>query len=169
MTLQCALGNQERLPDVVEIFTDGACRNNPGPGGWAALLKYRGVEKTISGAEPHTTNNRMEMTAAIRALESLKRPCRVTILTDSQYLKNGVTQWLPKWKRSGWVTSNKTPVKNADLWRRLEEAAARHEVEWRWVKGHAGRAENEAVDELARKALEKGMRSHNEAPDETKC
>jgi ribonuclease HI len=158
MTQHALPTKKDRGTDEVEIFTDGACRNNPGPGGWAALLRCRGVEKAISGAEPTTTNNRMEMIAAIKALESLKRPCRVTILTDSQYLKNGITLWLPKWKRSGWVTAGKTPVKNADLWRRLEEAAAKHEVEWQWVKGHAGRAENEKVDALARKALQEGLR-----------
>lgn len=160
MTPQALSTEEKRLPDQVEIFTDGACRNNPGPGGWAALLRCKGVEKTISGAEPATTNNRMEMIAAIKALERLKRPCRVTILTDSQYLKNGITLWLPKWKRAGWKTAAKTPVKNADLWRRLEEAAAVHEVIWEWVKGHAGRAENEIVDQLARRALDEGLRAH---------
>ena len=141
--------------EVVEIYTDGACRGNPGPGGWGALLRYRGREKTLSGAEADTTNNRMELMAAIRALETLKRPCKVTLHTDSEYVKKGITEWLKNWKRRGWKTAEKKPVKNADLWRRLDTAAAAHDIHWRWVRGHSGHPENERVDELARKAIGK--------------
>lgn len=137
----------------VEIFTDGACSGNPGPGGWAALLRFKGVERELSGGEPHTTNNRMELTAAIAALEALKRPCRVTLKTDSTYVKNGVTQWMPRWKANAWRTADKKPVKNQDLWERLDAALANHEIDWQWVKGHAGHAENERVDALARAAM----------------
>ncbi len=144
---------------LVEIFTDGACRGNPGPGGWGALLRYRGKEKELSGAEAWTTNNRMELLAAIRALESLHRPCRVRLTTDSEYLQKGVSQWLPQWKRRGWKTAAKTPVKNADLWRRLDELAARHQVEWHWVRGHAGHAENERADALARRAIDELLKN----------
>ncbi|HWF00043.1 MAG TPA: ribonuclease HI [Caulobacteraceae bacterium] len=140
-------------PDVV-IYTDGSCRGNPGPGGWAALLMARGQEREISGGETATTNNRMELTAAIEALIALKRPCRVELHTDSQYVKNGITQWLKLWKARGWRTMSKGAVKNDDLWRRLDEAQARHEVDWRWVKGHSGHELNERVDVLARRALE---------------
>jgi len=138
----------------VEIFSDGACRGNPGPGGWGALLRYRDVEKSLSGAEPMTTNNRMELMAAICALESLKRPCRVRLTTDSQYVRLGITEWLPMWKRRGWRTASKQPVRNADLWQRLEAAAAPHEVEWFWVKGHSGHRENELADQLANQAID---------------
>jgi len=141
------------LPDKVEIFTDGACRGNPGPGGWAALLRSKGVEKTISGGKRFTTNNQMEMIAAIEALETLKRPCKVTITTDSQYLQLGITQWIKGWKKRGWKTAQRTPVKNADLWRRLDAAVARHDVEWKWVRGHSNHKENEIVDALAREAI----------------
>ncbi len=140
-------------PSVV-IFTDGSCRGNPGPGGWAAILAFRGQEREISGGEPATTNNRMELTAAIEALSALKRPCVVELHTDSQYVKNGITQWLPLWKARGWRTMTKGAVKNEDLWRRLDEARLRHQVDWRWVKGHAGHEMNERVDQLARRALE---------------
>jgi ribonuclease HI len=140
------------MPDV-EIFTDGACSGNPGPGGWGVILRARGVEKELSGGEPLTTNNRMELRAAIAALEALKRPCRVKLYTDSQYLRDGITQWLPGWKARGWRTSGKTPVKNVDLWQRLEAAAAPHEIEWHWVRGHAGHPENERADALARAAI----------------
>ncbi|MFQ5488331.1 MAG: ribonuclease HI [Gammaproteobacteria bacterium] len=140
--------------DVVEIFTDGACRGNPGPGGWGALLRYRGREKALYGAEPDTTNNRMELTAAIKSLESLKRPCRVHLTTDSEYVKKGIMEWLANWKRRGWKTASRKPVKNADLWRRLDEAAARHDVQWHWVRGHSGHAENERADELANRAID---------------
>ncbi len=138
---------------IVEIFTDGACSGNPGPGGWGVLLRHGTVEKELCGGEAETTNNRMEMTAAIRALEALKRPVRVRLHTDSQYLRNGVTQWLPRWQANGWRTADRKPVKNVDLWQRLLELLARHEVEWRWVKGHAGHPENERADGLARRGL----------------
>jgi ribonuclease HI len=134
----------------VEIWTDGACSGNPGPGGWGVILKFGDKVRELSGGEPHTTNNRMELSAAISALEALTRPCGVELHTDSQYLRLGVTQWLKGWKRNGWRTADKKPVKNDDLWHRLDEAASRHEVEWRWVKGHAGEAMNERADELAR-------------------
>jgi ribonuclease HI len=139
-------------PDV-DIFTDGACSGNPGPGGWGALLRYGAVEKELSGGEPLTTNNRMEMMAAIIALEALKRPAKVRVHTDSQYLRNGITEWLPNWKRRGWKTADKKPVKNADLWQRLELAEKPHQVEWLWVRGHDGHVENERVDQLARDAV----------------
>lgn len=141
------------MPDIVEIFTDGACRGNPGPGGWAALLRSKGVEKTVSGGKRFTTNNQMEMIAAIKALETLKRPCKVTITTDSQYLQLGITRWIKGWKKKGWKTAQRTPVKNADLWRRLDAAVARHDVEWKWVRGHSNHEENEIVDALAREAI----------------
>ena len=138
---------------VVEIFTDGACSGNPGPGGWGAILRYRGVERELSGGEPATTNNRMELMAAIRALESLKRPVKVRLHTDSLYLRDGITQWLAQWKRRNWKTADRKPVKNIDLWQRLERAIERHQIEWRWVRGHAGHDENERADRLARQAL----------------
>ncbi len=139
-------------PKVV-IFTDGACSGNPGPGGWGAILISGGHEKEICGGEPGTTNNRMELMAAIRALEALKRPCKVELHTDSTYVKTGITEWLRAWKARGWKTAAKAPVKNEDLWRRLDEARARHEVDWRWVKGHAGHELNERADALARRGL----------------
>ena len=134
----------------VEVFTDGACRGNPGPGGWAAILRYRGREKDLGGFEPDTTNNRMEMTAAIAGLEALKRPCRVRLYSDSQYLRDGITKWINGWKRGGWLTANKQPVKNVDLWQRLDAAAAPHDITWIWVPGHSGHPENERADALAR-------------------
>ena len=137
----------------LQIFTDGACSGNPGPGGWAALLRYGDNEKTLSGGEPDTTNNRMEMMAVIEALESLKRACAVAIHTDSRYVMDGMTQWIHKWKASGWKTAAKKPVKNADLWQRLDDAASQHTIEWHWVKGHSGHPENERVDALARRAM----------------
>ena len=138
----------------VEIFTDGACSGNPGPGGWGALLRCRGVEKELSGGEKETTNNRMELTAVISALAALKPPCAISLYTDSKYVMDGITRWLPNWKKNGWKTSNKkSPVKNVDLWQRLDELAGGHEIRWIWVKGHAGHAENERVDELARNAI----------------
>ncbi|HOV86069.1 MAG TPA: ribonuclease HI [Syntrophobacteraceae bacterium] len=140
----------------VEIFTDGACSGNPGPGGWGAILRYRGVEKEISGYSPHTTNNRMEMTAVIEALRALKEPCRVVLYTDSRYLRDGITRWIGRWKQNGWKTSEKTPVKNKDLWEALEALTQRHEIHWNWIKGHAGHLENERCDRLAREAMEKG-------------
>jgi len=137
-----------------EIYTDGACRGNPGQGGWAAVLRYKGHEKTLYGAEPLTTNNRMELMAAIRALESLKRPCRVRLTTDSQYVQKGITEWMTNWKRNGWKTAAKKPVKNADLWQRLDTAIAGHQIQWEWVRGHSGHPENELADELANKAID---------------
>lgn len=143
------------IDGCVEIFTDGACKGNPGPGGWAALLRYKGVTKVISGSESWTTNNRMELMAAIRALETLKKSCRVRLVTDSQYLKLGITQWLKGWKRRGWQTTDKKAVKNEDLWRRLDELTTHHTIEWLWTRGHEGQEENELVDKEARKALHK--------------
>jgi ribonuclease HI len=137
----------------VEIFTDGACSGNPGPGGWAAILRSGEHEKEIFGGERMTTNNRMELMAAIRALEALKKPSRVTLYTDSRYVMDGLTKWLPRWKENGWKTADKKPVKNADLWRALDEAASRHDVVWRWVRGHDGHLENERADALARSAI----------------
>jgi len=138
----------------IEIFTDGACRGNPGPGGWGALLRYGDHEKEIYGGETDTTNNRMELMAAIRALESLTRPCTVAVTTDSSYVRDGITEWLPNWKKRGWKTAARKPVKNADLWRRLDEAAQRHAVSWHWVKGHSGHPENERADALANRAID---------------
>jgi ribonuclease HI len=138
---------------AVEIFTDGACSGNPGPGGWAAILRYRGTERELSGGAAMTTNNRMEMTAAIEALAALKRPCRVRLYTDSQYVRDGITRWLPQWKARAWRTADKKPVKNVDLWQQLDETAARHQIEWIWVRGHAGHPENERADALARAAI----------------
>jgi ribonuclease HI len=134
---------------AVEIFTDGACRGNPGPGGWAALLRTGDKEREISGGESHTTNNRMELRAAIEALNALKRPCSVEIHTDSNYVRDGIMKWIHGWKRNGWRTADKKPVKNAELWQELLEAESRHEVRWHWVKGHSGHAENDRVDALA--------------------
>jgi ribonuclease HI len=142
-----------RSRSEVEIFTDGACSGNPGPGGWAAILRYGEVEKELAGGETATTNNRMELTAAIEGLGALKRPCRVRLYTDSQYLRDGIMRWLLQWKARGWRTADKKPVKNIDLWQRLDEAAAPHEIEWIWVRGHAGNAENERADALARAAI----------------
>jgi ribonuclease HI len=132
-----------------EMFTDGACRGNPGPGGWAALLRSNATEREVSGGEPLTTNNRMELMAAIRGLEALKKPCRVQLHTDSQYVRDGITRWIHNWQRNGWRTSDKKPVKNAELWQELIAAAAPHRNEWRWVKGHSGHPENDRVDALA--------------------
>jgi ribonuclease HI len=139
-------------PDV-EIFTDGACRGNPGPGGWGAILRYGAVEKELSGGAPQTTNNRMELMAAIAGLEALKRPCRVKLYTDSQYVLGGITQWVAGWKARNWRTADKKPVKNVDLWQRLDAAALPHQIEWIWVRGHAGHPENERADALARAAV----------------
>jgi len=140
-------------PQVV-IHTDGACSGNPGPGGWGAILKFGDTEKELKGGEAHTTNNRMELMAAIAGLEALKRPCQVRLYTDSQYLRDGITRWLPAWKARGWRTAAKAAVKNIDLWRRLEAAAAPHQIEWHWVRGHSGHPENERADALARAGLE---------------
>jgi ribonuclease HI len=133
----------------VEIFTDGACKGNPGPGGWGAIIRSGGREKELSGGEPLTTNNRMELLAAIRALQALKRPCTVTVHTDSIYLRDGITKWVHGWKRNGWKTADRKPVKNAELWQELIEAAAPHRIGWEWVRGHAGHPENERADRLA--------------------
>jgi len=138
---------------AVEIFTDGACSGNPGPGGWGALLRWQGTERELSGAEPATTNNRMEMMAAIMALESLKRGVTVKLYTDSTYVRDGITKWLPSWKRRNWRTAENKPVKNIDLWQRLEAALGEHKIEWHWVRGHSGHVENERVDLLAREAI----------------
>lgn len=137
----------------VEIWTDGACSGNPGPGGWGVLLRFNGHEKELYGGEENTTNNRMELQAAIEALNALREPCEVVLHTDSQYVKGGITGWIKGWKKNGWKTSAKKPVKNAELWQALDEATKRHQVEWRWVKGHAGIDENERADELARMGM----------------
>ena len=138
----------------VEIFTDGACRGNPGPGGWGALLRFGTIEKSLHGGEKLTTNNRMELMAAIEGLSALKEPCEVVITTDSQYVRKGITEWLAGWKRNGWRTASKQPVKNADLWQRLDELNQRHKVEWHWVKGHSGHRENELADLLANRGID---------------
>jgi ribonuclease HI len=142
--------------DVVEIHTDGACSGNPGPGGWGAVLRWRDQIRELSGFAPATTNNRMELEAAITALETLKRPMTVAIYTDSNYLRQGVTAWLPAWKKRGWRTADKQPVKNQDLWQRLERALGAHRIDWHWVKGHSGNPDNERADELARAAIKAG-------------
>ncbi|WP_342147729.1 ribonuclease HI [Rickettsiella endosymbiont of Aleochara curtula] len=142
-----------KIPKI-EIFTDGACRGNPGPGAWAALLRYQGKEKTISGTETTTTNNRMELMAAIQALMAVKKPCQISLSTDSQYVQKGITEWLPQWKRRNWLTTNKKPVKNSDLWKELATQAERHQIRWEWVKGHSGHPENDRVDSLANAALD---------------
>jgi ribonuclease HI len=137
------------MTDAVIIYTDGACRGNPGPGGWGVILNYKGKTKELSGAEKHTTNNRMELMAAIQALETLTRPCSVQLNSDSIYVLKGITDWMPNWKRRGWKTAARTAVKNEDLWRRLDAAIAKHRIEWKWVKGHSGDASNERADALA--------------------
>ncbi|CAA6605322.1 ribonuclease HI, degrades RNA of DNA-RNA hybrids [Rhodospirillaceae bacterium LM-1] len=152
------------MPDKIRIWTDGACSGNPGPGGWGAVLIWRGHEKDLSGGESATTNNRMEMMAAIAALESLKRPSTVEIATDSQYLHKGITEWLQGWKARSWRTADKKPVKNADLWQRLDQAVKGHEIHWRWVKGHAGDTMNERADKLAREAIKGLAQQTEEAP-----
>jgi ribonuclease HI len=141
------------VADQVELYSDGACQGNPGPGGWGVLLRFRGNEKELSGGEPATTNNRMELTAVIRGFEALTRPCRVVVTTDSQYVRNGITVWIQRWRRNGWRTADRKPVKNSDLWQRLDELVSAHEVEWHWVKGHAGHPENERADRLATAAI----------------
>jgi ribonuclease HI len=142
------------MSDVVELFTDGACLGNPGPGGWAALLRWGSVEKMLAGGEAITTNNRMELMAAIAGLEALKRPCDVRLTTDSRYVQQGIEQWLAKWRANGWRTADKEPVKNQELWERLAVACARHRIRWAWVRGHSGHAENERVDRAAREQAE---------------
>lgn len=143
----------ERPRPHVEIFTDGACSGNPGPGGWGAILRWNGHEKELKGGAPDTTNNRMELTAAIEALRALKRPSRIDLHTDSTYLRSGIREWLPRWKARGWRTANRKPVKNVDLWQALEEAMDPHEVHWHWVRGHSGHPENERADTLAREGM----------------
>jgi len=147
----------------ITIHTDGACRGNPGPGGWGVLLQYNGHRKELCGGEAETTNNRMELMAAIQGLESLREPCDVTLHTDSTYVMKGLTEWMKSWKRRGWKTADGKPVKNQDLWQRLDEAAARHSVEWRWVKGHAGDPGNEAADALANKGIDQMKKTSRSA------
>ncbi len=156
-------GSDTQASDFVEMFTDGACRGNPGPGGWGVVLRYRNAEKELKGGARSTTNNRMELTAAIAGLEALNRPMRVRVYTDSAYLKQGITSWIERWRRNGWRTAARKPVKNADLWRRLEAALARHDVEWHWIKGHAGHPDNERADRLARSAIPDGRRPGDRA------
>ena len=138
----------------VKIYTDGACRGNPGPGGWGAVLQYNGQEKRLHGGERETTNNRMEMTAVIRALEALRRPCRITLTTDSKYVIQGITEWIHGWKKKDWRTAGKKPVQNVDLWQKMDSLVAGHEIEWHWVKGHSGHPENELADALANKGID---------------
>ena len=140
--------------ELVRIYTDGACKGNPGPGGWGAILEMDGEERELFGGEPQTTNNRMELTAVIRALELLKRPRHIEVYTDSQYVQKGISEWLPDWKRRGWRTADKKPVKNVDLWQELDRLASAHRIAWHWVKGHAGHPENERADELANRGVE---------------
>ena len=142
------------MTDTITIWTDGACSGNPGPGGWGAILRLAGADRELKGGAPDTTNNRMELTAAIMALEALNKPCAVELHTDSQYVRQGITAWLPGWKARGWRTASKAPVKNEDLWRELDAARLRHDVTWKWVKGHAGHPLNERADELARRGCE---------------
>jgi ribonuclease HI len=152
--------------ETVDLFTDGACSGNPGPGGWGAILRFRGTEKELSGGEMQTTNNRMELMAAIAGLEALKRAVKVRVHTDSMYLKDGITKWIHGWKKKGWKTADKKPVKNVDLWQRLEKAIAEHDVSWHWVRGHAGHAENERADELARTAIAIMLADRESAPQD---
>ena len=146
----------EKSPVV--IYTDGACKGNPGPGGWGAILRYGQAEKEMFGGEPLTTNNRMELMAVIAALEALKRPCQIDVWTDSQYVQKGIAEWLPNWKKRKWLTADKKPVKNVDLWQRLDAAAQLHQIAWNWVKGHAGHPENERADQLANRGVEEMVR-----------
>jgi len=150
---------------TVRLITDGSCLDNPGPGGWAAILRWGGHKKELWGSDPETTNNRMEMTAVVEGLSALKHPCRVQIEVDSEYVKNGVTRWMPAWKRRGWKTAARQPVKNRDLWEKLDERLARHQVEWRWVKGHADHEDNNRCDELARRAALEQSKSGRRAAD----
>ncbi len=145
------------MAELVEVFTDGACKGNPGPGGWGALLRYGAHERELHGGEGQTTNNRMELMAVIQALEALNRPSPVRITTDSQYVKRGVTEWMTRWKRNGWLTAERKAVKNRDLWERLDRALARHQVQWHWVRGHAGHPENERADRLANRGIPRGQ------------
>jgi ribonuclease HI len=147
--------------EIVEIFTDGACKGNPGVGGWGALLRTKGKEREMYGGEAHTTNNRMELMGAIAALEVLSRPCHIRLHTDSKYVQQGISEWVHAWKQRGWKTSSKQPVKNEDLWRRLDEAVGRHKIEWIWLKGHAGHTENERADQLANRGVEEILNGKN--------
>jgi len=142
------------MKHTVEIYTDGACRGNPGPGGWGALLRYGDVDKQLYGGEHLTTNNRMELKAVIEALSALSKPCKVTLTSDSTYVLKGISEWLPNWKKRGWRTAGKKPVKNGDLWKTLDDLAEMHEIEWHWVKGHSGHIENELVDQLANRGID---------------
>lgn len=152
------------MKNQVIIYTDGACRGNPGPGGWGVVLNYNGAKKELFGGEHETTNNRMELMAAIEALEALKRPCKVKLFTDSTYVLKGITEWMQNWKKRGWKTAAKQPVKNEDLWRRLDNAIARHDIDWKWVKGHSGDLGNERADQLANLGIDKKI-SRGENPD----
>lgn len=142
------------MTETVEIFTDGACRGNPGPGGWGALLRYGDVEKTLHGGEQHTTNNRMELLAVIKALEALKKPCQISLYSDSKYVLGGITEWMENWKKRNWKTASKKPVQNVELWQRLDALAAQHQIDWHWVKGHSGHRENEIADQLANQGID---------------
>ena len=142
------------MSQIVEVYTDGACRGNPGPGGWGVLLRYGETEKEMYGGEAETTNNRMELMAAIQALENLTRECKVVLTTDSEYVRKGITEWMANWKKRGWKTASKQPVKHKDLWQRLDKAATQHQVEWHWVRGHTGHPENERADQLANKGID---------------
>ena len=153
------LGNEAMNTDLIEIFTDGACKGNPGVGGWGALLRTKDKERELFGGETHTTNNRMELMGVISALEALKRPCQVQLHSDSKYVLQGITTWMANWKRNGWKTASKQPVKNEDLWRKLDALTGQHQIEWVWVKGHAGHPENERADELANRGVE-SVKSH---------
>lgn len=142
------------MENPVELFTDGACRGNPGPGGWGALLRYGGVEKTLHGGQNDTTNNQMELMAVIKGLEALKKPSQVVVTSDSKYVLSGITEWMPNWKRRGWKTANKKPVRNKELWQKLDELVERHQIQWNWVKGHSGHRENEIADQLANQGID---------------
>ena len=152
--------NQTNLSDTLEIYTDGACRGNPGIGGWGAWLLYKQAQKECFGAEADTTNNRMELTAVIEALKCLKRPCQITLYTDSQYVKKGITEWLANWKNRQWKTASRQPVKNIDLWQQIDTLSQKHTIDWQWVKGHAGNAGNEKADQLANHAIDKWIQQH---------
>ncbi len=156
------MSKKQEFQKKVEIFTDGACQGNPGPGGWAAILKYKNVRKEIFGSEPFTTNNRMELTAVIEAFRALKEPCDVTICTDSQYVKKGIVEWLPRWKKRNWLTASKSRVKNIDLWKTLDAESRKHRVTWKWIPGHSGIPENERCDLLAKEAIRKMQRKWRE-------
>ncbi len=147
---------------TVQIYSDGGCRGNPGPGGWGVLLRYQSVEKSYYGAEAHTTNNRMELMGAIKGLEALKKPCTVELYTDSQYVRKGMSEWIINWKKKGWKNSQKEPVKNMDLWQQLDALAAQHSITWHWVKGHSGHPENEMADELANRAIDELLQNQVE-------